>query len=178
MRKAALERQDMERFARYWEKLFETVPAARHRGVEAMGAAVQKDLNAQIQAADLGTDAKGTVCAWQEIRIGSRGGYAAVSPGRGIATPRAGKQHTYLGSPVTQKQVTRWLERGHGTPSTGPKRWNYVVRTKKWHRIAKRQGEGYVKGRLFYSWTKRKAWETARKAADAVLSRIADEVDY
>ena len=50
--------------------------------------------------------------------------------------------------------------------------------TKSWHRVAERQGEGYVKGRLFYSRTKSKAWEEARKAADKVLSTIADEVDY
>lgn len=36
----------------------------------------------------------------------------------------------------------------------------------------------YVKGRQFYSWTKAKALELALKAADRVLSRIADEVDY
>ena len=75
---------------------------------------------------------------------------------RAMRRDRAGqKQHTWRGDPVTQKQVTRWLERGHGTP----------------------QG-GYVKGRQFYSFTRMKAWEHARKAADRVLSLIADEVDF
>ena len=146
----------MDRFARYWEKLYQAFPDARRQAAQAMGEAVQKDLNAQIQAADLENGAKSTVRSWQDVRIGSRGGYAAVYPAGGVAKPRAGqKQHTWRGDPVTQKQVTRWLERGHGTP----------------------QG-GYVKGRQFYSFTRMKAWEHARKAADRVLSLIADEVDF
>lgn len=178
MRKATLERQEMERFSRYWERLFQEFPDARRRGAEAMGEAVRSELSTQIQATDLETDAKGTVRTWQEVRIGSRGGYAAVSPRKEIARPREGKQHTYLGSPVTQKQVTRWLERGHGTPATGRKRWNFVLKTKKWHQISERRGGGYVKGRLFYSWTKMKAWEIAKRSANDVLSKIADEVDF
>ena len=178
MRKAALERQEMDRFARYWEKLFQAFPEARRKGVEAMGEAVQKDLNAQIQAADLESDAKGTVRSWQEVRIGSGGGYAAVTPKKDIARPKRWRQHTYRGQPVTQKQVTRWLERGHGTPATGAKQWNYVMKTKKWHQVAERQGVGYVPGRQFYSFTQAKAWEHARKAADKVLSLIADEVTF
>lgn len=156
MRKATLERQEMDRFARYWEKLYQAFPDARRQAAQAMGEAVQKDLNAQIQAADLKNGAKGTVRSWQQMRLGSKGCYAAVSPAKEVARPRPGqKQHTWRGDSVTQKQVTRWLERGHGTP----------------------QG-GYVKGRQFYSFTRMKAWEHARKAADRVLSLIADEVDF
>ena len=43
----------MDRFARYWEKLYQAFPDARRQAAQAMGEAVQKDLNAQIQAADL-----------------------------------------------------------------------------------------------------------------------------
>ena len=61
MRKATLERQEMDRFARYWEKLYQAFPDARRQAAQAMGEAVQKDLNAQIQAADLKNGAKSTV---------------------------------------------------------------------------------------------------------------------
>lgn len=152
----------MDRFARYWEKLYLAFPDARRQAAEAMGEAVKKDLNAQIQAADLENGAKGTVRSWQQMRLGSKGGYAAVSPTKGTVMskdPRKGgwkmRQHTYRGKAVSARQVTKWLERGHGTP----------------------QG-GYVKGRQFYSFTRMKAWEHARKAADRVLSLIADEVDF
>ena len=110
--------------------------------------------------------------------MGSKGGYAALSPGKGTAQPRAGEaQHTWKGKPVSKKQVTRWLERGHGTrrPAAGSSRsWNQAGRAG----VTRASAAGYVKGRQFYSWTKAKALELALKAADRVLSRIADEVDY
>lgn len=119
-----------------------------------------------------------TVRTWQELRVGSKGGYAALSPGKGTAQPRAGEaQHTWKGKPVSKKQVTRWLERGHGTrrPAAGSSRsWNQAGRAG----VTRASAAGYVKGRQFYSWTKAKALEPALKAADRVLSRIADEVDY
>lgn len=61
----------MDRFARYWEKLYQAFPDARRQAAQAMGEAVQKDLNAQIQAADLENGAKSTVRSWQDVRIGS-----------------------------------------------------------------------------------------------------------
>lgn len=152
----------MDKFARYWDRLYQAFPDARRQAAEAMGEAVRKDLNAQIQAADLLPSAKGTVRSWQQMRLGSRGGYAAVSPTKGTVMsrdPRKGgwkmRQHTYRGKAVSARQVTKWLERGHGTP------WG-----------------GYVKARRFYSFTRAKAWEHAKKAADKVLSLIADEVDF
>ena len=175
MRQATLERQQMDAFARYWEDLFEEFPEARRQAVERMGETVQKDLNARIQISDLNHAAKGTVKSWQEVRLGSRGGYAAIAPKKGTASPRVGqKQHTWKDRPITQKQVTRWLERGHGTPSTGKKVWSYNKRTKTLHRVHERRGTGYVKGRLFYSWTRMKAWEHARDAANDLLESIAD----
>lgn len=152
----------MDQFARYWDRLYRVFPDARRQAAEAMGEAVKKELSAQIQAADLGSGAKGTVRSWQQMRLGSKGGYAAVSPTKGTVMskdPRKGgwkmRQHTYRGKAVSARQVTKWLERGHGTP------WG-----------------GYVEARRFYSFTRTKAWEHARKAADKVLSLIADEVDF
>lgn len=185
MRKATLERQEMDAFARYWEDLFHVFPEARRKAVEAMGETVQKDLKAQIQAAELESSAKGTVRSWQTTRMGSRGGYAAVSPIKGTVMSRDRRkggwkmrQHTYKGKPITAKQVTRWLERGHGTPPTGQERWSYRNGRKTMRKIQERQGEGYVRGRQFYSFTKAKAWEHARNAAEKLLSSIADEVDF
>lgn len=165
MRRATLERQQMDRFSRYWEKLYQAIPDARRQAAQAMGDAVRQDLVTNIQAAELESGAKGAVRSWQTVRLGSRGGYAAVSPAKGTVMSRDRRksgwrmrQHTYKGKAVTARQVTRWLERGHGTRNRG--------------------GAGYVKGRQFYSWTRTKAWEHARQAADRVLSAIADEVEF
>lgn len=175
---ARMDRARLERFNRFWEELLQAVPDARRQAVEEAGAAVQRELNAQIGAAELADGAKGTVRTWQELRVGGKGGYAALSPGKGTAQPRAGEtQHTWKGKPVSKKQVTRWLERGHGTrrPAAGSSRsWNQAGRAG----VTRASAAGYVKGRQFYSWTKAKALELALKAADRVLSRIADEVDY
>ena len=175
-RKATLDRERLERFNRFWSDLYDAFPDARRAAVEAMGQAVKGDLDVQIQAADLEGGAKGTVSSWQELSIGSGGGYAAVAPGKGTAPPRPGqKQRTWKGKPVTRKQVTTWLERGHGTrKSIGLMGYsNGRIKT-----VPVRGRSGYVKGRMFYSLTKLKAVDHALRAADRVLSRIADEVDY
>lgn len=178
MRQATIDRQRLEQFNRYWEALYKVVPEARKKAVEAMGTAVLRELDLQIQAADLEGDAKGTVTSWQELRVGSKGGYAAVTPQKDTAPPKGKeKQHTWNGKAVTKKQVTGWLERGHGArrPGAGSDRmWNRTGRSG----VNQATGRRYVKGRQFYSWTRSKATDIALRAADGVLSEIADEVDY
>lgn len=185
MRKATLDRQKLDRFARRWEDLYRAFPEARRKAAETMAESVKKDLNAQIQAANLAPSAKATVRSWQQIRLGSGGGWSAVSPAKGTVMsrdPRKGgwkmRQHTNQGKPVTAKQVTRWLERGHGTPPTGRKTQSYVRKTKTWHEIAERSGSGYVEGRLFYSWTYMKAVDHAIEAAEKLLDSISEEMDF
>ena len=160
----SIERERLRRFVRYWDRLLEIVPEARREAVEAAGEAVKRSLDAQIQRADLiSGEAKGRVSSWQRIRLGSGGGWAAVSPTKGTVyswDQRAGfgarvRQHTWHGKPVTARQVTTWLERGHGV-----------------------RPSGYVTGRQFYAWTRDDAQPIALKVADKVLCRIADEVDF
>ncbi len=181
-----LEREQLRRFVKYWDELIQMVPEARKEAVEAAGEAVKRALDAQIQRAGLnGVEAKGRVRSWQELRLGSRGGYAAISPWKETVYSfdrRAGfggryRQHTWNGKPVTARQVTTWLERGHGTGATGRTEISWTKR-KGQHRRKARWGSGYVAGRQFYAWTKADALDLALKAADQVLCRIADEVDF
>lgn len=77
----SIERERLRRFVRYWDRLLEIVPEARREAVEAAGEAVKRSLDAQIQRADLSSgEAKGRVSSWQRLRLGSGGGWAAVSP--------------------------------------------------------------------------------------------------
>lgn len=179
---ARLQREQLERFNRYWEDLYQVVPEARAAAVEAMGEAVKQELDAQIQSADLSEDAKGTVCTWQELRLGSGGGYAAVTPVKASVLGEKKKPKTWKGSPVSAKQVTRWLERGHGARKADTKKeyaWSDRRRNRNWKaQVNNRTGTAYIKGRQFYSFTKLKAFDHAKKAADKVLCKIADEVDY
>jgi len=181
-----MKREQLRRFVSYWDKLLQAVPEARKEAVEAAGEAVRRSLDAQIQSADLsGGEAKGRVKSWQELRLGSGGGYAALSPRKGTVYSfdrRAGfggryRQHTWSGRPVTARQVTTWLERGHGTGTTGQLESVWTKR-KGQHRHRARWGSGYVAGRQFYAGARDDAQDLALKAADRVLCRILDEVDF
>lgn len=177
--RATLDRKAVQKFHSYWEDLMEEFPEARATAVKAMGEAVKRDLDARIGMADLEEDAKGTVQSWQEVRLGSRGGYAAVAPQKGIIPASAGRQHTWKGAAVTKKQVTRFLERGHGTrkaDTTKGYAWSSARRTRnKRSGLNAATGLRYVKGRMFYSWVKMKALEHALDAANEALEIFADE---
>lgn len=170
-----MERKAVEQFHQYWDRLFKVFPEYRRTAVEAMGEAARKNVSAQIQAADLENDAKGHVDSWQELSIGSKGGYAAVRPQS--KTPYSGERpKTWKGVPVTVGQVTVWLDRGHGTEAK--KTFHTAGRGGKLHTVSARAGKGYVKGRQFYSRARSQALELALKAADECLSKIEDELEY
>lgn len=167
---ARIEREQIRKFNQYWEDLYEEFPGAKRKAVEAMGEAVQRELDANIQRADLEAEAKGHVRGWQELRMGSGGGYAALTPSKGKPV-RARAQ--WRGQTVTTKMVTKWLERGHGVrkPAAGSERaWNRFTRSG----LNRTSGTRYVAGRMFYSWTKLRALDIALEAAGAALEEIAD----
>lgn len=188
--RARFDRKKLEQFLHTWEPLFEKVPEARRAAVEAMGETMKQELDAQIRAADIEEDAKGTVVSWQELRLGSGGGYAAVSPVKGKTvqsrdrTKRGEKlrQHTYRGDPVTSGQITKWLEKGYGVRDADPTKSYY------WSEARFKRGEDkpfnwdtgkrFVQGRMFYSWANLKARDIALRAASRALERIGDEVEW
>lgn len=171
-RKAEMDRRALEKFLSYHEELMEEFPETRALAVETMGRAVKRDLDAQIGRADLESDAKGTVRSWQEVRLGSGGGYAAVTPRKGTAS--GARPKTWRGKAVSMRQVTRWLERGHGVRKPAP------GSSRNWVRVGRsglnlQTGLRYVKGRMFYSWTKMKALEHALDAANEALEIFAEK---
>lgn len=171
---ATLNRQAIQKFNSYWEDLMEEFPEAKAEAVRTMGQAAQRELNAQIRKADLEEDAKGTVISWQNLRFGSRGGYAALSALKASSYRPGAKPKSWNGTAVTVKQVTKWLERGHGVrkPAPGSARaWVRVGRSG----LNKYTGLRYVKGRMFYSWTKMKALDLALDAANNALERFAEK---
>ena len=176
-RRATLDRKAVEKFCSYWEDLMEEFPEARAKAVEAMGQAVKRELDAQIGKADLESDAKGTVRSWQELRLGSRGGYAALSAQKG--NPSGGKPKTWRGKAVSIKQITKWLERGHGVRKADTKGGYFwgAARKNRQRRAGYNPATDtmYVKGRMFYSWTKLTAQEHALDAANEVMEIFSEE---
>ena len=55
---ARMDRARLERFNRFWEELLQAVPDARRQAVEEAGAAVQRELNTQIGAAELADEVR------------------------------------------------------------------------------------------------------------------------
>ena len=174
---ARLERERLAKFSRFWDAPYQVVPQARADAVAAKEEEIKRDLDVQIYTSELGETARGSVVSWQTIRLGSGGGWAAVKPVSQPKQPRTGKPHTWKGKEISTRQVTKWLERGHGV------RKPEAESGRQWARAGKRRVylpplQSYVKVRQFYSFTKIKALDHALAAADKVLSRIADEVDY
>lgn len=172
--RSRMELKQLEQFEKKWEKLYQAFPEARAKAVEAMGEAAFQELGRQISASDLQSGAKPHVRSWQEVRRGSKGGYAALSPRKGDKPMSGGRRQTWKGRNVTMLQGTRWLERGHGVRKPAPgsmRRWNRYTRAG----LNVRTGTRFIKGRQFYSRTRSRATDIALDAADALLSRIAEE---
>lgn len=179
--KATLDRQDIQKFNTRFGRLMEVYPEARATAVKAMGQAAQQELNAQIGKADLETDAKGTVSSWQELRLGSEGGYAAISPKayKWSYDHGKGKPKFWKSVRVSTRMVTKWLERGHGVrkaDTTKAYAWSQRRKNRIWRSgVNKYTGLRYVKGRMFYSWTKLKARNQALDAATEAMNTFAKE---
>lgn len=131
----------------------EKVPAIKTQALYAAGKCFQAEVRRQIQEQGV-QDSFGRVRRWQQVYLGSRGGYAAVRP----MAERTEK--TWKGKDVYSSQITKWLERGHGARAD---KYGFFSRS------------SYVKGHLFYSWAKSKGIAAARDAFERELDRITDE---
>ena len=148
-----LDKQRWDRFWSYWEKeLPGQIKSAKRQAAQAAGEAIRDEVARQVRSRV--NDAHGRVERWQQLRMGSGGGYIAVSPVSDEAV-----QVTHGGQKSSAKDVTRYLERGHGVrPPSG-------------------RAERYRPGRMFYSWAAAEAEKLALRAADRAMGRIADEID-
>lgn len=156
---ANLEREQLRQFVQQWDELLQAVPEARRRAVEAAGEAVHRDVQRAIQASDMGIESRGRVSSWQTLRLGSRGGWSAISAvkrttvysfDRWVNHGGRYRQHTWKGKPVTAGQLTAWLDQGHRTR------------------------RGRVPGKGFYSAASENAQARALEAAEQVLEEIAE----
>ena len=159
-----LDKSRWDRFWSYWERdLPGQIKTAKGQAVRAAGEAIRDEVAGQVRSRV--NDPRGRVERWQQLRMGSGGGYIAVSPvsDEAVQVTRGGKN-------TTSKDVTRYLERGHGIRPPSGRAGRYVPRV--------RSGRTYVPGRMFYSWAAANAEKLALKAADRAMGRIADEIDY
>lgn len=140
----------LERLIRTYEDLLKTIPTAKKQILYAAAVAAKRVLDEQIsQRVD---DSRGRVRRWQEVSMGSRGGYSAVSPTNVQVQSQNGKSYGY-----NSAQITGFLERGHAAPLPRGRSTTYRERVKTTtirNDHAKTRSQYVIPGRQFYSWTR------------------------
>lgn len=160
MARSVFDKSEWDFFWRFWDEAIQRIPDLKREALEAMGKAVLQEVRGQISRRGV-NDPQGRVARWQEMRMGSKGGYVAVSP-----SPNETVQVTRSGEKTTSKDVTRYLERGHGIPTPSGRTRRYVPR------ISSRRT--YVPGRMFYSWAEQDAGKIALEEANRAMDQLTD----
>jgi hypothetical protein len=183
-----------------FEDVTAKIPEARRKALEAAAKAVQEDLNREIVQRLPNHDARGRVRSWQEVAIGTRGGYAAVTRTPKSRSERVNQQSTWATvkralrgqsakKVYTGYEITKWLEKGHeianqygraGFNTEGAtvvaKKGPYGGTTYSFSRgrtvMSKSTGNAVAPGFMFYSWTKSSADKLALEAAQQVLEEV------
>lgn len=149
-----------------FDEIMEQLPEARREALEAAGEALRKEVASQIDKRV--NDSHGRVKRWQEVTVGSKYGYVKVAP----AVERV------EGKDCTSRKLTYWLEHGHGIAPLKRNRHGrikqYEARRSDYETTKKKP---YVKGRMFYSWSKMEAAKLARIAAEKALCVFEDQLD-
>lgn len=137
---------ELEDLARELNELLVQFPEERKKLHDQIAVLAKKEVDAQIVASGI-NDANGKVRGWQEHRVGSGGGYAAVSAVKGVGL---------VGS-NSPGAITNYLESGHRIrpPSGEAKRYKPNIKTP------------YVEGRHFY--------EEARWSVEAMVINLVEE---
>lgn len=148
--------KELQSFIAYYEKFWKKLPVIKSKALYAAGKVLQEEVREQIRAQGV-QDRFGRVNRWQQLTLGSQGGYVRVSPMSEYT------ESTWKGKDVSSKQITTWLERGHGVRKN---RYGYY------------SGPTYVKGRLFYSWAKLRGYSKALDAAAREIDRITDDWEW
>ncbi|WP_051131526.1 hypothetical protein [Oscillibacter ruminantium] len=158
-------------FWRRWEKLTKELPKAKQQALRMAGMAVERELLRQIDQRI--ADPRGRVKKWQDLREGSGGGYVAVT-----ASSDEVVQLTKSGKKTTSRAVTRYLEQGHPArkPSGGRDK-RYKARLVSDNLVGGNHGL-IVPGRMFYSWTKLRAGDLGRDAAEKTLQKIKAAIEH
>lgn len=131
--------------------------------LEELGGRMEREVRAQVT--DRGVrDSRGRVSGWQRREVGSKGGYVAVRPVK-EAVP---------GRRADSRQLTGYLEKGHGLPK------GYAAREGSRSGTNDRTGLGYVPGFYFYSFARLRLGLSlrryARQAGEELLTQAAQRL--
>ena len=143
----------LDAFTEELNSLLKEFPQARRELHEEMASLLKKEVDSQIEGSGL-KDEQGKIKGWQVPKVGSGGGYAAISPER---------SSTGANSPGA---ITNYLEGGHKIRKPSGKAKRYRPRIKM----------PYVDGYHFYQKAQKsveiKAIRLAEKFADDLAKRL------
>ena len=160
-----LEYGEFSRFFDGWQHVISEVKDAKRLALEEMGKAAKAEVDRQIIQRGVRDD-RYHVRNWQRYRVGSGGGYVAVSP---VSDKVSGKT-------ASSKLITKYLEKGHPIrqPSGRDTRYRPRVNIEK---VVWGSRDFIVPGRQFYSFSKLRVEELAMRAAEKVLVRLENLFD-
>lgn len=149
-----IEISELEKFNSDLDKLLKEVPSARRELHERIAKMAGNEVNKEIaQAGFKGGGEK--LRNWQEVHVGSKGGYAAVRPtsaSSGSDSPGA---------------ITNYNESGHKIRTPSGKSKNYRPKIK----------VPYVEGRHFYQNARRTAEKEAIEIAEDFADKLAEKLE-
>lgn len=162
----------------HYDEVLNRLPDARRKALEAAGKTLNNEVDRQIDRQLPGHDAGGRVKSWQEVTMGTRGGYARVSPmKKTVSASRRSWSHTQ--ETYNSKQITNWLEHGHKMvlPKKAGRGFRRNGNVSERTVISGSTGAHIVPGYLFYSWAEMEAQKLAKKAAEEVLTLLAHDLE-
>lgn len=136
-----------------------SIPELQRAAHERLGQVLQRTVRGNISTSL--NDSHGKIAGWQDVFVGSGGGYAAV---RATASP-AGRDGAGA--------VTNYLENGH----IKRQRRTYVRKQKRKIKIIRaRAGNNWVEGRHFYQKSKSSAQQEVQREAETLANQIASSL--
>ena len=139
------------------QKLEQTIkefPQLRKKATAEVGDAMLTQLHSNIGG-------RGKVQRWQDVHLGSGGGYAAVRPkAKTYQTTKQGQQYAV-------GHVTNAIDAGHKIRPPGGKNKRYQPRFTR----------AYVRGRAFYAQTQGQVDGIAGKIADNLMDQMAKKLE-
>lgn len=147
----SVEIQGLDKLDSALKKILDEAPAARRELHERIAARVQSEVAAQVDASGIHDDG-GKIKGWQEGRVGSGGGYAAVS----AVSNESG--------PSSPGAITYYLNSGHKIRPPGKTRRSRV-------KVA------YVNGRHFYQAASERAEAIAYEEVEKFAAEIAKKLE-
>lgn len=151
----SIDTSGLSELRRTFQQARQSIPQLQREAHERLGQVVQRTVRGNISTSL--NDSHGKIASWQDVFVGSRGGYVAV---RATDSP-AGRNGAGA--------VTNYLENGH----VKRKRRTYIKNQARYIKIIRaRAGNNWVEGRHFYQKSKSSLQREVQREAENILNQL------